>query len=250
MGKSKAKTMAELNDGGFVARQSILFIKTQEEAHRREAREARLVEERKVWEHKHAEYLAREKERIAAAAELLKAHEKRLRQKQDEYDKPLPLFKPQILEEVKRQFFGYVGRVVNDAVFSIHEDWHINDELARFKKIPAQSLGAALRLSQLNIGRISVILFLHVDLSLCDGEQRAIFKTKIFRNKVVYRIQGNLFKNIPYFSEFDPTQKAGNPNLQIDSFRVSLWHEPDFSLLKKIGFTYPQEEKVIHLEIF
>lgn len=164
--------------------------------------------------------------------------------------KPLSNFKPQIPEAIKRQFFGYVGCVANDAAFSVHEDWHVNDELARFKKIPAQSLGAALRLSQLkNIG-ISVILYLHVDLFSCDENQRAILNTKVFRDKVVWQIRKNLFKNIPYFSAFAPSKRAENPVHQVDCFRVSLWLEPDFSRLKKIGFIYPQEEKVIHLEIF
>ena len=69
MGKSKAKTLAEIEDGGFVSRQSSFVIKTHEEARRRKAREAEWAERKKEQDRIMAEHRAKEKERVAAIFE-------------------------------------------------------------------------------------------------------------------------------------------------------------------------------------
>lgn len=241
MGKSKAARIQKIDDGGFVPRQSSLAIQMHEKAQMRRAREAKLTEGR------------------AINAERLKAHEEELRRKQEEFDKPLPDFPPRIPQEVRAKFFQYVAHVVSDTLWNLEnpegDEQDAHEKLPR-KKVPAECLKAALRISTLGIGGLATRLYIFVDISRsCFNESDKIWLGAYsysagfpFDNRIEYRIKCNLWKNVPYFVSFDPERQNVDRATQVIEWDVH--RERDFEILKKSGFLYPDEKRVIHLEIF
>lgn len=275
MGKSKTAEFKRINDGGFVPRQSSLMIERYEKEQNRKAREAKLVEERKKWDRWGTEYLAKEKERRATDAERLKVHEEELRRKQEEFNKPLPEFAPRIPQEVRGKFFQYVARVVSDALWNLENraDDPFGDERENAailgekipppkpprKKVPAECLKAALRVSTLKMGGLTVRIYIFIDVShSCFNEIDRVWlgvysysDGSHFDSRIEYRIKRNLWRNVPYFVSFDPGRQEGvDPYVRVIEWDVHREQEGDFAFLKKSGFCYPGEDRVVHLEIF
>ena len=236
MVKSKAAELASLEDGGFVPRRSILAIKIQTELIREKAREE---ERQRYWAKIDAEVKAAEEER---------------KRKEEEYNRPLPEFTPCVPPLVRGQFFQYLGRVVNDALRATLAE--VNSSAIRHgyspkavefeaKLIVPQQLSAALRLSQTLRDGIVVRLYIKIDDQQYKGNER------VFQRRITYRLENNVSKNVPFFRAFDPkadTDKKNGACKLVDE--LVFFVVDDFVDLKKSGFLYPQEEKVIHLEFF
>lgn len=257
MGKSKATKFQTLDDGGYVPRQHPL--------HGKAIQEARLAEERKKWDRQYKEYLAKERERAITEARRVKALEEALekerKRKEEEYNKPLPEFEPRIPQEVRGKFFQYVARVVSDALWNLEHQFgeEIPPPKPPRKKMFAESLKAALRISTLKMDGLAARVYIFVDMShSCFNETDRVLlgaysylEGDHFDRRVEYRIKCNLFKNIPYFASFDPErQKNANPRVRIIEWDVHRERDGDFAILKKSGFCYPGEDHVVHLEIF
>lgn len=280
MGKSKTAEIQMLDDGGFVARQSTLIIEARNMARRREVREVKFVKRREEQDRRMAEHRAKEKERLAAEAERLKAHEEELRRKQEEYDKPLPEFAPRIPQEVRGKFFQYVARVVSDALWNLEYPEYRDDPLGYEqenaailgedpphqakpprKKVPAECLKAALRISKLapfdkseTRIRLRATIYIFIDdRQLCfTTEDRTWLNSHNFDKRFSYRIQKNLGKNVPFFASFDNQYFDPLQNEHISAIFFDVFREWDsaFTDLKKSGYLPSGEKEVIHLEIF
>lgn len=281
MGKSKVKAVAELMDGGFVPRQFTLIIENRNTARRREVREVEFARRREKQDRLMAEHRAKENERLAADAERLKAHNEKLRQKQEEYNKPLPEFAPRIPQEVRGKFFEYVARVVSDALWNLEYPEYRDDpfgyeqENAAIlgeeippprvkpprKKVPAECLQAALRISKLApFDKSETRIRLRATISIFIDDRQPCFTTEDrtrlgshhFDKRFSYRIQKNLGKNVPFFLSLDNQYFNPQQNDRISATFLDVFREwdPAFTDLKKSGYLPSGEKEVVHLEIF
>lgn len=281
MGKSKTAEIQMLDDGGFVARQSTLIIEARNMARRREAREVEFARRREEQDRRMAEYRTKEKERLAADAERTKTAEEERRREKEKYNKPLPEFAPRIPQEVRGKFFQYVARVISDALWNLEYPEYRDDpfgyeqENAAIlgeeippprvkpprKKVPAECLKAALRISKLKPFvqsetrmrlRATIYIFIYDRQPCFTTEDRTWLNSHHFDKRFSYRIQKNLGKNVPFFFSLDNQYFNPQQNDRISATFLDVFREwdPSFTDLKKSGYLPSGEKEVIHLEIF
>jgi hypothetical protein len=308
MGKSKAVEFTNLNDGGLVPRQSVSTVRAREEARKKEMLRAQLAKEMEQRRKKRLALFAiteaTRKEKEAAVAVRLAKIELERKQREEKYNIPLPHFAPRVPQAVREKFFKYAARIASDALWNLHNP--DNDPLgdkaeaaARLgeeipsptkpprKKVPAECLKAALRISKLKEGwqkkdytfmsmergaarweyleklekknglRVSIHVFIDAMHTCFDEGDRVWLGSRNylggrhFGKRLEYRMRRNIWKeqNIPYFASFDPDRQDLNAPTRVVEWDVN-YEQDGLDRLKKSGYLEGDEEKVVHLEIF